>query len=480
MNPGRSGAVHFAVTAAKTTTGSGEVCRLTVCGPDTRIELAVPAHVPLADLMPTFLGYLGPDLAQSGLAHDGWVLQRLGEPALEEDLAAAALGLYDGDVIHLRPRNDQLPPVDFDDIVDGVATGIAERTDRWRPETTSRLLLCLVAATLSVTLAALPQVGSGTEVAVTAAAAGLLTLLGAAAAGVALRDRVVARLLIIGATGFWALAGLALPVGAKIYTDQPFSGPGALAAGAAVVAVTGLAGLLLGQVEPWHVAVGVGAGLVLAAAVPQALGALDPQGAAAVSLALSLAGAVLVPSSAARLAGLRIPPLPTNTDEFQQGIDPEPSHLVLSRTALADSYVTALSAALAALQCGCLLLLGLDSGAAPQALTVVAALLILLHARDLLGVRARLAVLVPAVTGPVVLVLAGIGRLPQPYRPVVVGGLLVLAGVLLVLSRRLPGRAILPHWGRIGDIAQSLLAISVMPLVPGVIGLYARARSGWS
>ena len=69
------------------------------------------------------------------------MLQRLGEPALDEDLGTAALGLYDGDVLHLRPRGDQLPPVDFDDLVDGVATGTAERPDRWRPEMTRRFVL---------------------------------------------------------------------------------------------------------------------------------------------------------------------------------------------------------------------------------------------------------------------------------------------------------------------------------------------------
>jgi hypothetical protein len=75
------------------TLGSGEMCRLTICGPSARIELAVPVHVPVADLLPTFLEHLGPELAAAGFEHDGWVLQRLGEPPLDEDLGTAALGL---------------------------------------------------------------------------------------------------------------------------------------------------------------------------------------------------------------------------------------------------------------------------------------------------------------------------------------------------------------------------------------------------
>src|SRR3954452_24353186 len=114
-----------------TPVSSGDVCRLTVCGPDSRIELAVPVHVPLADLLPAMLVHLDQRLATSGLEHGGWVLQRLGEPPLDEDRGTAALGLYDGDMVYLRPRADQLPPIDFDDLVDGVATAINDRVDRW-------------------------------------------------------------------------------------------------------------------------------------------------------------------------------------------------------------------------------------------------------------------------------------------------------------------------------------------------------------
>ena len=104
----------------------------------------MPVHVPLIDLLPALLGHLGENLADTGLEHDGWVLQRLGDPPLREELSVAALGLRDGDVVHLRPRADQLPPLDFDDLIDGVAIGISGRSDRWRPEMSRRLLAGLL------------------------------------------------------------------------------------------------------------------------------------------------------------------------------------------------------------------------------------------------------------------------------------------------------------------------------------------------
>jgi len=62
--------------------GVDDLCRLNICGPARRVELAVPAHVPLIDLLPAMIGHLGQNLADAGLEHGGWVLQKLGEPPL--------------------------------------------------------------------------------------------------------------------------------------------------------------------------------------------------------------------------------------------------------------------------------------------------------------------------------------------------------------------------------------------------------------
>ncbi|GLY28936.1 hypothetical protein Kisp02_23010 [Kineosporia sp. NBRC 101731] len=441
----------------------------------------MPAHVPLADLIPTFLGYLGPDLAQSGLAHDGWVLQRLGEPALDEDLASAALGLYDGDVVHLRPRNDQLPPVDFDDLVDGVATGIAERGDRWRPEITGRLLLGLVGATLLTAFIALPGLGTGIAVAITGYGVGTVALLAALGAGRGLREKGAGRLLMVAAVAFLATASLALPLGdvELLSADGGFTGPGVLAASVTVIAVALCARFVLGETLPSFTSAGLAGVTVAVGGLLSTLGYVTGAGAAAVVIALAVIGSVQVARIAAALAGLRVPPLPTNTDEFQEGIDPEPSGLVLSRTAVADTYVTAISTCLAVVQTGGLVLLGLERGVAERVLAGVVALLILLHARELHGIRARLVVMMPAVVGPAVLILAETAHQPQEFRPIALGLLFVLAGILLTLSWTLPGKAMLPHWGRAGDLLQTGLAISILPLVPWVLDLYATVRGGW-
>ena len=112
--------------------------------------MALPENVPLADLIPVLVqrvtlpsrpGRSGRRMRGRALTGDGdWVLQRLGSPPLEEDLTPAALQIRDGETLHLRPREAQLPPTHFDDLIDGLATGISSRGDRWRdPMTRGRV-----------------------------------------------------------------------------------------------------------------------------------------------------------------------------------------------------------------------------------------------------------------------------------------------------------------------------------------------------
>ncbi|MGI5229461.1 type VII secretion integral membrane protein EccD [Actinoallomurus sp. CA-142502] len=460
--------------------GSGEMCRLTICGPASQIELAVPAHVPVADLLPTFLEHLGQELATAGFSHDGWVLQRLGEPPLDEDLGTAALGLYDGDVLHLRPRADQLPPVDFDDLVDGVATGTAERPDRWRPETTRRFVLSLVGVVLAVGAVIAPMSGPGVLAAIVAGAAGVVLLLGAAAASRALGDRTAGIVLAAGAIGYTAVAGLALPAGAHtLGPGNLMSAPGLLAAGAwaatvAAVARPAVGGVLAGLTSAVFAAVLMGLGGLLVS-----LRLVNVAGAAAIVLAVTLSVGTVVPLIASRFAKLRIPPLPTNAEEFQQGIDPEPSRVVLDRTTRAHEHIGWLYAGLGVVAGVCLLILGTTPGIGARVLAAVASLLLLLHGRDLFGIRARLAVLLPGVAGLATVTVDLTLDQGALVRPLIVAALLIVAGLLLSVARKVPGRRMLPHWGRVADLAHSGTAIAVVPLVLWVVGVYARARAGW-
>lgn len=465
------------------TVGAGEVCRLTIYGPKSRIELAVPAHVPVADLLPTFLGHLGQELGNVGLQHGGWVLQKLGEAPLDEDLGTAALGLYDGDMLYLRPRNDQLPPADFDDLADGVATGISDRRDAWRPELTRRLFLGLVGVVLAFGLLLVPTVGVGVGVAVVAAGVAVLLLVGAAAASRAAGDKGGSVLLSASAIGFALVAGLALPVLRRSLFEAPgvLTAPSILSAGCCVAVVAVLGRIAVGGgSDSGFISAGVAGILTAIAGGLSMWDVIGAKGSAAIVLALTLTLGMRVPVLGARMAGLRIAPLPDTAEEFQQDVDPEPSRELLANTARADDFVTALYVGLGIVGACCLTVLAWSPGWAPMTLASVASMLLMLHCRELLSARQRLAVLIPGLVGAGMVLTALCAFGPLALRLSLVGALIVVAGLLYAGARKLPGRKLLPHWGRAADWGQTILAISIIPLALAAMDLYARVRAGWS
>jgi type VII secretion integral membrane protein EccD len=461
--------------------GSGEVCRLTVYSPASRVELAVPVHVPVADLLPTILGHLGPELATTGMEHGGWVLQRLGEPPLQEDLGAAALGLYDGDILYVRPHDEQLPPVDFDDIVDGVATGIAERKDAWRPALTRRFALGLAGLALAMGALLIPALGSGGSRVVVAGAIAALLVVAAAAAARAYGDPGAGATLAVAAVGYAVLTGLLLPVFAgPVDPLRLLTAPGLLAAGtfgtaAAVSAQVGIGAL--------RAALSGTAAAAILTAVAGLLGSTTRSNSAhvaAIVLPVVLLLAYLVPSIGAKLAGIRILPLPVNPDEFQQDVEPEPSQRLLDRTAQANTYITALYAGLAVVCGGCLVVLARAPGRSAPVLALVAALMVLLHSRELVGVWQRLVTAASGVLGLLALVADQCAGRSAGFRLLVVLLLVLVALLACVAARVLPGRRLLPHWGYAGDIAHWLAAAAVIPLALSVAGVYGRVRGVWS
>jgi len=463
--------------ATKPASGAGEMCRLTICGPHSRIEIAVPVHIPIADLMPTLLGHLDPALATSGLGHDGWVLQRLGEPPLDEDMGTSTLGLFDGDVLHLRPRDDQIPMVAFDDIVDGVHTGLSARSDRWRPQLTRRLLLILSGAAATAAVLLVLTAGSGLQVAVCAGVLAVALLAAAAAAVRALGDRTAGLMLAYTGLGFAAAAGLAVPAldRAPLAAPGVFTAPGVLAAGACLAVAAGLARLAVGVDSLFTALGGATAFGGLAALVP-VLTDTPSAGVAAGALSLALIVTRFVPVWSARSAGITVEPVPRTHAEFQQNIDPQPSDVVLAKAERADRYLTATLRALGIVCAVSLVVVAGTPGWMTATLAGCGAAVLALQSRELAATAHRLAALVPAVLSVPALIIA----LATSYGPVVrlgvTVGCVLLAGVLLATAKSLPTARLVPRWGRWGDLLHWLTALAVVPLALGVLGVYGWVR----
>ncbi len=456
-----------------------DLCRLLIRAPGRSFEIAAPCDVPLAELIPTFVLYAeddgGSDLDESGLEHDGWVLQPLGGEALDEEQTLASLGVVDGETLYLRPRRDQLPPIHFDDLIDGVATGMAERPDRWRPAHTRVLLQSLGLGCLLVALASLALAGTGGLVAVIGASSATLMLLGAWASSRAMGDLPAATGLAASAVLFMAVAGAALPVGepgdallaARILAGST-AGAGATVLGLAAVAssVPFFTGLLAVQLF------GVIGGLALLL-IP---GATVAAAAGLVALLALLTG-TFTPQLAFRFSGLRLPALPSTPEELQEDIEPYPARQVLDRATLADRYQTALFTATGVVLLICLLVLASAGSWVAAALCAVVAAVMLLQSRGLANAWQRIAMVVPPCLGLAWLGLVLLWGAAPLWRLL---GLLVLYALttcLAVVSWTLPGRRPLPHWGRAAEIAQTVVTLAVASLVLAQFGVFSALRS---
>ncbi|MFI8093716.1 type VII secretion integral membrane protein EccD [Streptomyces sp. NPDC086080] len=454
-----------------TDTVSAALCRLTVRAPDRTVDLAVPTDIPVADLLPALVEYGGEDLGEAGAGHEGWTLQRLGGHPLDPESTLAALGLRDGEVLHLRPRAETLPEVHLDDLVDGISTALRDRPHGWNPAVGRRTLYGLGAAALALGLLVLAQPGpDGWLRAVVATAAGLLLIAGAGSASRAVGDPAAGSVLGLAATGYIALAGWLLPGGAAADGSAPLAAC-ATTAGAAVLALA---------------AVGTYPALFLGVAVTAAAGALGsvlllygltvPEASGALAVAVMLFGG-FVPSLSFRLSGMRMPPLPTNARQLQEGIDPYPTDAVRDRSVQGDGWMTAFYGAIGLICLPCLAGL-LARPTTPGVWTAVAlSALLLLHSRGLGNVWQRLALTAAGAFGTALLLYGPArGVASTQTRLLLCAALLTLAAGLMIASWTVPGRRLVPYWGRAAELLHSLAAMSLIPLMFWSVGLYGLLR----
>jgi type VII secretion integral membrane protein EccD len=448
------------------------LCRLVVRAPSSTFELTVPTDVRIADLLPIVVGHAGTDLYDAGLEHDGWILQRLGGPALDAESTADSLELHDGDVLYLRPRRAEMAAVHFDDLVDGVITALRRRGDSWQPALSRRLLLACVLTLLGTGFAVLVAPGPQGVRVVAAAVVALLLLAGAASAARAVGDVTAGTALGVAALPFTALAAGLLPTGA--YPDQV--GAQLLAGGAAATGMTALALAVVGGAAPLFLAVGFGAVLVTAGGLAMVLGGLALGQAAALVAVVVVVLGVFVPPVGLRLSGLRLPVLPGNSEQLQEDIEPHEAEGVIVRSAITNQYVTSLYVALGAVYIGCLTGIVTAPSSATRALLVVLGLLAVMHGRSFGSVPQRFAMVLPGMYGLVLFTISLAVAVSGTARLAVVAVLLLLAAGLAIASWTVPGRRMLPHWGHIANLVHTLLAISVVPLMLLMFGVFSFLR----
>ncbi|HWG12355.1 MAG TPA: type VII secretion integral membrane protein EccD [Streptosporangiaceae bacterium] len=454
-----------------------DLCRVTVVSPRKRVDLALPVHVPFAELFPGIALHAGLDRAAVAESPEGWALQRLGEPPFEPPSTPAQAGVADGELLYLRPWLKTLPPAVSDDIADEIA-GVHDGPGRWSVPDGRRVALGAAAAALAA--GAVVLLRSGPPWTAPALAAGLLAVLLLAAGAAASRaagDAAAGAVLGCTALLFAFTAGLVAPLRALPLSHVS---PVSLLAGFVLLATAALvAATAVARGLPVFSGVAVAAAFgAAAAALAWLWPGLTAAGAAGLVVAPALALTPLIPAVAFRLARLPLPPVPASAEDLRDdspadATQPMPltGQDVLARALAADQFVTGAVSGLGLLGGGAAIVLGLRSGGLAPVLAAALACALLLRSRVFRGRAQRLWLMVPGYGALAWLAVALAGHsMPAAFPDLLV--LVAAAAIVAGTGSWLPGHRPSPFWSRAADVADTMVIISLIPLALGVAGIF--------
>ncbi|MGH3900773.1 MAG: type VII secretion integral membrane protein EccD [Pseudonocardiaceae bacterium] len=443
---------------------------MTVVAPRTRIDLALPSEVAVANLLPMVLKMAGETAADGGSNHGGWCLAKLGGEAIDPDRPLGSLGVVDGDLLQLRRRCDDPPPPLFDDVVEAIAVSAPDSYRPWTEHTARMLGMVAAGLALFAGAVALLRAGPGLGVAVVAGGGAVVVLV----AGV-----VIARVYGETSTGVLVAAG-SLPLG---FVSGLYIVPGSIHAENYLLACT----LALVLATASIMVLGAGITPFVASATAGALGALaflvaslvdaSAAGVAAGAAAVALGAISALPRLTIQLSRLPMPQVPGSVQDLQRDAGLPDYAAIERRAGLAHQYMTGMiigSGAVAAAGA----VLASAKGALGIVLGVVVAAVLLLRARSYANGSQAVALLVSGLVA-----LAGLlaGLLVTASQSglllVVFVGLLILAMLALVAGVVLPRRRFSPVLRRSVDVIEAVLIAAVLPLALGVMDLYNTFRA---
>jgi ESX secretion system protein EccD len=466
------------------------LARVTISAPQRRVDVALPEHVPLVELLPEVLRHAGEGLADDGEKHGGWLLRRTDGVALTTAQGLFSQGVRDGEVLHLVPAREDWPELEYDDVVEAIAEGARRRGTVWTPGATRAATL--LGAGLLLTLGLVAVVGAGpgwTGSAYLGLAVGVLLALAGLTASRAYGDRPAG--VALGAAAMpYAFAGGALAVASGpddrvgVFAPLPWlGGPELLAGSVALLLVAVLGAVGVAGTQRVFVAGGT-VGLLGAVAAGVSM-LTSATGAAAVLLSILVCGIGALPLLAMRFGQVPTPPvtLPTGTDAAEgftagraaalDAARERPDRVtVFAAVARTEELLTGMLIGHAVLATGAFVVLATSAAWSARVLVGVSAAAMLLRSRLFVTVRQRVPLIVGGLIGVGAL---GVGLLRHASPGVLIG--VTLAGLALALVTIAAGatwshRPPSPYLGRAADLLDTLVVVSVIPVACAVVGLY--------
>jgi ESX secretion system protein EccD len=458
-------------------TGTTVFSRVTVVAPRTRIDVALPADVAVADLLPMLLEMAREATPDGGARHGGWCLAKLGDAPLDPSRTLASLGVVDGDLLQLRRRSENPPPPLYDDVVDAIAESTPSSFRPWTKETAHRI--GHVAAGLTLVLAAVAALLGGPLAAggngIAAAVAAGVTAVIAITVGATITHAYDAETtgVVIAAAG-----GLPMAFVCGLYVVPGPPGRASFLLACVLVLIVAAASMLLvGAGGTVFVAAGTASGLGAVAFLVATLVSVSAAGIAAGAAAVALAALSILPRVTMQLAKLPLPSVPRDAEDLREDSGFPDFRVIERRTGLAHEYMTgmiigcgvtaAISAVLAASGGN---MWGVIEGG------VVAGVLLLRGRTYANGAQAVALLLTGMLTAGGLLIGWTVEATPTNRLLLVFGSLLVLAAGTLVVGIVFPDQRFSPVLRRAVDVFEAVLIVSVLPLALAVMNLYSAIR----
>ncbi|HZE38065.1 MAG TPA: type VII secretion integral membrane protein EccD [Stackebrandtia sp.] len=452
--------------------------RITVSAPQRRIDLVLPDHLPVSELLPIVLDYAGEGAADDAEKHGGFDLRRTDGKVINPAQSMAMQQVRDGELLHLAPRHADWPEGEYDDVVEAIAAGAKVLGKQWEGNHTRITGLTVAAIAGVMALVGLLYVGPnfaglGTwlPTGITALVAGVVLLTIGIALSRATGDS------LAGAT----LGGLSLPFAAfggyvilGLRQDiSDFSAPELLASAATLLIFSIIGFYAVGDALRVFAA-GVVVGFFGLVAAALGFTNWSATGVAAATLAISVALLPSIPVLSMRFAKLPMPQLPQSAKELVKDTPNPPKEEIFAKVLRADELLTGLliGASIVTIICLGVMAFGGEGGAAPY-LIGVAGGVYLLRARLFPAVRQRIPLLVAGFFGIAFLAYTLVALFSLQLQLIGLVGVVLPAVILatasgLLYSKRAPS----PYIGRIADIVDIMLIVAVVPLACGVMGLF--------
>lgn len=494
------------------TTAATGFRRVTVVAPDSRIDVALPEDLAVADVCPEILRLTG--RTQAVAIPTGYHLVRRDGTVLDGARTLAAQQVLDGEILALRPFARSLPPAVFDDVSDAIASAVSRDRHLWSDDLLrgaapagAALLLVLMAVVLWSADPARHDTHSLPGV--IAGAAGVLLT---AFAGV--RARVYGDRPTAVALGLGALP-LVLIAGSGVIGPDAGQGAGRLQLLFGCVAVL-VASVVLVAVTPGGDAPFVAAAFLATAGTLASFAAILAESSAAAAAAVCAPAAIglvaFLPGLSARFARLPIGYAPQRTagpgyadpcaDACADACaDPDAGHRdapvdaarIAERARRGHELLLGLVGGCAALVVASAAVLGFSGDAWAQVLALATGAAMLLRAR-LFRYTSQVVCVLAAGLGALAALILGLALRPPAHLVAALAGYgdrgdldlrtvwisaAVASGVTLLTAAGLivPRKGLSPFWGRALDLAESALLLSLVPLCLTVLDVFARARA---